>query len=114
MAKVELVCHCGQHYFAREADIKRGWGLSCSKSCAAIRRDYGRPTAQRVDGLKIPRVRKKDRGANRITSDTRQYLNGIDIRKFSQSEIKFIEQERIHEQACSDMEFGWDGHKNSF
>lgn len=114
MTKIELKCHCGEHYFAREADIKRGWGLSCSKSCAAIRRDYGRPKATRVDGAKIHRVRKKDRGANRITPDNRQYLNGIDVRKLSQSEIKFIEQEKMHEQACSDNECGWDGHKNSF
>lgn len=66
MANVELICWCGKQYTAREADIKRGWGLSCSKSHAAIRRDYGRPKATRVDGLKIERVRKKDRGANRI------------------------------------------------
>lgn len=37
-AKAQMVCHCGKHYEAREADLKRGWGLSCSKSCAAHRK----------------------------------------------------------------------------
>lgn len=46
-SKVWMVCACGTEYPAREADLKRGWGLSCSKSCAAIRRDFGRPAAKR-------------------------------------------------------------------
>lgn len=44
--KVTMICHCGEEYEARKADIKRGWGLSCSKRCAAIRRDFGRPAAK--------------------------------------------------------------------
>lgn len=42
-----MICHCKQEYNAREADLKRGYGFSCSKSCAAIRRDFGRPKAKR-------------------------------------------------------------------
>lgn len=44
---VQMVCHCGQEYDAREAELKRGNGFSCGKRCAAIRRDYGRPKAKR-------------------------------------------------------------------
>lgn len=66
---VEMKCHCGEEYKAREADLKRGWARSCSKSCAAIRRDFGRPAAKRVDGGKLPHVKKK--GAKRYTRDTR-------------------------------------------
>lgn len=44
---VQMVCHCGQEYDAREAELKRGNGYSCGKRCAAIRRDYGRPKAKR-------------------------------------------------------------------
>lgn len=44
---VEMICHCKQEYKAREADLKRGQGLSCSKRCAAIRREFGRPKAER-------------------------------------------------------------------
>jgi hypothetical protein len=46
--KVEMKCHCGNLYKARVADLKRGWGKSCSKSCAATRRSFGRPAGKRV------------------------------------------------------------------
>lgn len=42
----KMKCHCGEVYVARVADLKRGWALSCSKSCAAIRRDFGRSAAE--------------------------------------------------------------------
>ena len=38
-AFIEKRCSCGKKYMAREADIKRGWAKSCSKSCAAKKRD---------------------------------------------------------------------------
>ena len=46
-SKAKMVCHCGNEYEARTADLARGWGLSCGKRCAAIRRDFGRPAATR-------------------------------------------------------------------
>lgn len=45
-SKVVMICHCGGEYEARAADINRGWGLSCSKRCASIRREFGRPAAK--------------------------------------------------------------------
>lgn len=45
--KITMICHCGQEYDARQADIKRKQGLSCSKRCAGIRREYGRPPAKK-------------------------------------------------------------------
>lgn len=42
-----MICWCGKEYLAREADLKRGWGLSCCKSHSSIRRDFGRPAAKR-------------------------------------------------------------------
>lgn len=44
--QVAMICHCGQEYLARAADIKRGWGLSCTKRCAAIRREFNKPAAK--------------------------------------------------------------------
>ena len=44
---VTMICHCKQEYDARQADLNRGQGLSCSKRCAAIRREFGRPPAKR-------------------------------------------------------------------
>ena len=88
-SKVELICHCGERYFAREADLKRGWGKSCSKSCAATKRDFGRPNPKRVDGLKLPnKTKKKPRGFRK--NDNRNRLS------------EFEQQERDHERAMFD------------
>lgn len=32
-------CKCGKSFYAKISDVKRGWGNSCSKSCAAQRRE---------------------------------------------------------------------------
>lgn len=48
-AKQKMQCHCGTVYKARTADLKRNWAKSCSKRCASIRREYGRPAAKKVD-----------------------------------------------------------------
>ncbi len=45
VTRQEMKCSCGTVYSAKTADLKRGWGLSCSKRCASIRREYGRPAA---------------------------------------------------------------------
>lgn len=42
---VQMKCHCGAEYKAKVGDLRRGWALSCSKRCAAIRRDFGRSEA---------------------------------------------------------------------
>lgn len=36
---VEQTCVCGKVFLARAADVKRGWAKSCSKSCAAKKRE---------------------------------------------------------------------------
>ena len=36
--RVERTCKCGQVFNPRLVDIRRGWGKSCSKSCAAKRK----------------------------------------------------------------------------
>lgn len=33
-----LCDNCGIEYNVRKADLDRGWGLTCSKSCAAKKR----------------------------------------------------------------------------
>ena len=35
---------CGNEYKADERNLKRGWGLCCSKSCAAKNREKSNPT----------------------------------------------------------------------
>lgn len=46
---VQRKCRCGDNFMARKADVKRGWGKFCSKSCKAIRQEQltGRTAAYR-------------------------------------------------------------------
>lgn len=44
MSKTKRNCdHCGKTYFADNRNLKRGWGLTCSKSCAAKKREMSKP-----------------------------------------------------------------------
>lgn len=48
----KMKCACGAIYEARVADLKRGYAKSCSKRCASIRREFGRPAAKPVEEVK--------------------------------------------------------------
>uniref|UniRef100_A0AAU6W0Q5 Uncharacterized protein n=1 Tax=Pseudomonas phage Pavpe01 TaxID=3138545 RepID=A0AAU6W0Q5_9VIRU len=56
---IEMICHCGEPYAARLADLNRGWGLSCSVRCASIRKAYHKPAATRKDGRPLPKRKSK-------------------------------------------------------
>lgn len=44
MAKTRRNCdNCGKSYLADNRNLKRGWGLTCSKSCAASKREKSKP-----------------------------------------------------------------------
>lgn len=43
---VDRVCHCGEEFSAKPSDIKRGWGDSCGKRCAAIKREADKKAAE--------------------------------------------------------------------
>jgi hypothetical protein len=64
--------NCNKEYEADERNIKRGWGLCCSKSCAASKREKSKPNYNsiRVDKNNIRRVLWNDRP---ICSDENYY-----------------------------------------
>lgn len=44
MAFIERNCdNCNKNYLADTRNLNRGWGLCCSKSCAASKREKSRP-----------------------------------------------------------------------
>lgn len=45
-AETIMVCHCGKEYVAKNTALRRGWGLSCGKSCAKSRTMNGLPAAK--------------------------------------------------------------------
>lgn len=43
--KIERVCQnnlCDKRFFAKQADVNRGWALYCSKSCKAVHQELKR------------------------------------------------------------------------
>ncbi len=70
MSKVEIQCKCCPNKkMVRQADIDRGWGLFCSKSCAAYWKTFGcrkdTPTDLSLNG-------KRPKSAQAILSDLRK------------------------------------------
>lgn len=44
MGTIKRKCdNCGREYNADTRNLKRGWGLCCSKSCAAEKREKSKP-----------------------------------------------------------------------
>lgn len=59
MGYIKRKCdNCGKEYMADERNLKRGWGLCCSKSCAAKKREKNKPTynKERVEANNIRRA----------------------------------------------------------
>lgn len=54
-----MKCNCGERYYARLADLKRGWGYACSKSCALSIRGKKHLKAKPVDGVKVSTTKPK-------------------------------------------------------
>lgn len=83
---ITMKCECGTQYQARKADVARGWGRSCSRRCASIKRE-----------------RELDRfGFQRGESGT------------FHSRMQGLRDERGVQCVGRDsMEAGWDGHKNA-
>ena len=92
MAK--MICHCGGRYDAREADLARGWGLSCSKSCAAKRKTHGLKAAIYANGTQVPNKLKSNKHKRR-----RKILIGGNV---------------TNALTIYDDDPSWDSHKNSF
>lgn len=59
MAHIKRNCdNCGKEYEADERNLKRGWGLCCSKSCASSKREQSKPdyNPERVEANNIRRA----------------------------------------------------------
>ena len=67
--RMERKCdNCGNKYEADMRNVKRGWGLCCSKSCAAAKREKSKP------GYDPKRVaRNNERRANWNVKDENYY-----------------------------------------
>lgn len=79
MGYIKRTCHCGKDYMADERNLKRGWGLSCSKSCAASKREKAKPgyNPERVSRNNEKRLFGYSSGGYRYTSEGYRVINGV-------------------------------------
>ncbi len=84
--------HCDKEYEADERNLKRGWGLCCSKSCAASKREKSKLgyNSERVAANNIRRENWTKKGA--IEGDS---VYHVDL-------------------SLGEDDMGWDAHKDTF
>lgn len=82
MKKTKRNCdNCGKTYFADNRNLKRGWGLCCSKSCSASKREKSRPN---YDPVRVAENNEKQ--FQKIEGQTELELKDL-IRKYEDREF---------------------------
>lgn len=61
--------NCNKEYFADNRNLKRGWGLTCSKSCASSKREKSKSTYD-AERVKRNNVRRKYWNYSNVTPPT--------------------------------------------
>lgn len=62
--------HCGAEYEGDPRNLKRGWGLCCSKSCAAKKREMSRSGYNPITVAKNNRLREELNAATELLHET--------------------------------------------
>lgn len=60
--------YCNKEYDADDRNIKRGWGLCCSKSCAASKREQSRSSYD-PERVSANNLRRKNWNSNLLDKD---------------------------------------------
>lgn len=116
MGYVKRNCNnCQKEYMADERNLKRGWGLNCSKSCAASKREKSKPTynAERVARNNVKRILWNSSAPSVVggsgvvsgrTSEGYRIMDGVAYDEFDDPIYNVDSNE---DDGCE----GWDGHK---
>ncbi len=79
MANIKRNCdNCQTEYIAKESDVKRGWGLCCTKSCAATKREMSKPN---YDPVKViaNNIKRENGDFNVRTTEGYKIVHGVAI-----------------------------------
>ncbi len=79
-----LICACGKKYTVKQSDLKRGWGRSCSKPCAAKARTRRGRVATAAKKYTI-----KDLSAHALVEDYNSSIHGFSSEGLGQDEYSF-------------------------
>jgi len=109
---VQRKCNnCKSDYLADERNVKRGWGLCCSKSCAASMREKSKKgyNPARVERNNIRRVFWNGLGLDKPTRRTT--VEGYEIRGRTAYD-EFGEPVYDIDPNEDSFDTGWDSHKD--
>ena len=84
MAYIERKCDCCQkEYMADERNLKRGWGLTCSKSCAASKREQSKSTYD-PKRVAFNNYRRENWNSNTLDKGfgDKSFVDGVEGEKF--------------------------------
>ncbi len=109
--------NCNKEYKADNRNLKRGWGLTCSKGCAATKREKSKPTYN-AEKVKANNIRRENwnvsnnapsvvGGSGRVTGYTSEgyrIMDGIAYDEFDDEVYTVC-------PYLGDENEGWDGHK---
>lgn len=81
--------YCGKEYKADPRNLKRGWGLCCSKSCAAHKREKSKPgyNSERVKRNNVRRENWNENYPNRgyrRTSEGYKVIDGVAYNEYGE------------------------------
>ena len=76
--------HCNAEYLADKRNLKRGWGLCCSKSCAAKKREMSKPgyDPERVTANNARRANWNKNSIKGYTSEGYKVIDGVAYDEF--------------------------------
>lgn len=78
--------NCNKEYMADNRNLKRGWGLCCSKSCAAKKREKSRPDYDpetvKYNNLKRAGLLPREGSFRKYTSEGYRIINGTAYDEF--------------------------------
>lgn len=117
MGYIKRKCdNCNKEYLADNRNLNRGWGLTCSKSCAASKREKSKPTYS-VERVKRNNVRRAlwnvssnapsvVGGSGRVTGYTSEGYRIMDGIAYNEWDEPMYDVSKVDED-----DRGWDSHK---
>jgi hypothetical protein len=97
--------NCQNEYMADSRNLKRGWGLTCSKSCAASKREKSKPNYN-PDTVKANNLKRELWNEGKITGRTSEGYKVIDGTAYNEFDEPMYDVDDIDED-----DRGWDSHK---
>lgn len=103
---------CGKEYMADNRNLERGWGLTCSKSCAAKKREMSKP-GYNPEKVATNNDRRKNWNKGAWSQEHKMRVDGFDTQGNAIIDGDVVDEygEPLYPAHLADDDMGWDAHK---